>query len=587
MDAVEDIKQRLAVEDVVGQYVQLKRSGRNFKGLSPFTNERTPSFMVSPDKQIWHDFSSGKGGDMFTLVMELEGVDFKGALELLARQAGVDLDQYRQQKGGSSRGKEKERLHELLELAARFYQVQFSKHRDALEYVLKKRAFSKDTALAWRIGYSPESGSALVEYARQKGFSDWELKAAGLSAQRRSGVGDMFRGRIMVPLADPQGRVIGFTARLLKDDPDAPKYINTPATMLYDKSRHVFGLHFAKEAIRKHKYAVIAEGNLDVIASHQAGVRQVVATAGTALTEHQLKALGRFGPDVRLCFDADRAGINATERAIPIASKVGVNLSVITIAGGKDPDELIRQDADAWQKLIDKPQYAVDWLIERYLKELDTDSALGKRQFSDTVLGVVRGLADPVEQEHYIGRVSELIGVNRDVLQAKLQHDTEQPPRLKQRKTAPKTDTARADTRKIEKHLLALTLYRPALRDALESIKPQMCAADDAKALLAFLHEHPGANPASEQPAAKEWKPLVEYAKMLSFVYEELYQGIEDAELRHEAAWLQTSLIERYVKNQKQRIAQELQTAEEPRATSLLEAAKKLDTLLKRNKGGA
>jgi DNA primase len=586
MDAVEDIKQRLSVEDVVGQYVQLKRAGRNWKGLSPFTNERTPSFMVSPEKQIWHDFSSSRGGDMFTFIMEMEGVDFKGALELLARQAGIDLDQYRQQKGGSSRGKEKERLYQLLELAARFYQVQFSKHREALEYVLKKRAFSKETALEWRLGYSPESGTALADYARQKGFSERELKGAGLSAQRRGGLGDMFRGRIMVPLADAQGRVIGFTARLLRDDPDAPKYINTPATMLYDKSRHVFGLHLAKEAIRKNKYAVIAEGNLDVIASHQAGVRQVVATAGTALTEHQLKTLGRFGPDIRLCFDADRAGLSATERAIPIASKVGVNLGVITISSGKDPDELIRHDASAWQQLIEQPQYAVDWLIERYQKELDITSALGKRQFSDTVLAVVRGLADPVEREHYLGRVGELINVSPDVLRAKLQDaDQAQKPRLKQRKTPVRT--AAADTIKIQSHLLALALCRPALRGALAPIKPQMCVSDEAKALLGFLSEHPGFSYAGEPPASKEWKPLEDYAKMLSLLYEGLYQGIEDSELQYEATRLQINLIERYVKTQKQRIARELQTADETRVHALLEAVTKLDALLKQNRGGA
>ncbi|HEU4985285.1 MAG TPA: DNA primase, partial [Nitrososphaera sp.] len=393
MDAVEDIKSRLSIEDVISQYVELKRAGRNFKALSPFSSERTPSFMVSPEKQIWHDFSSGKGGNMFSFVMEMEGLDFKGALELLARKAGLDLEQYR---GRASNSKEKERLHEALELAAKFYQVQFSKNQMVLEYVLKKRQFSKQTALEWRLGYSPNTGTALVDFLKTKNFSEHEIKGAGLSAQRYKGLGDMFRGRLMVPLMDPQGRVIGFTARLLVDDPDAPKYINTPQTLLYDKSRHVFGLHLAKEALRKTKYAVVAEGNLDVIASHQAGVRQVVATAGTALTEYQLKALGRFTPDIRLSFDADSAGLNATERSIPIASKVGVSLSVITIPSGKDPDELIKQDRAKWEEIIEKPKYALDWLIDRYQKQLDIDSAVGKRQFSDIILNVVRGLSDQV-----------------------------------------------------------------------------------------------------------------------------------------------------------------------------------------------
>src|SRR6185295_5959889 len=207
--------------DVVSRYVELKRAGRNWRGLSPFNSERTPSFMVSPEKQIWHDFSSGKGGNIFSFVMEVEGVDFKGALELLARKSGVDLEQYRG--SPSRRGPDKERLYELLELSTKFYQVQFSKNKSTLEYVFKKREFSKETALEWRLGYSPNNGSALVDYAKTKGFTEQEIKNAGLSARAyRGGIQDMFRGRLMVPLQDPQGRVIGFTARLLNDEPNAP-----------------------------------------------------------------------------------------------------------------------------------------------------------------------------------------------------------------------------------------------------------------------------------------------------------------------------------------------------------------------------
>src|SRR6185312_6643368 len=238
--------------------------------ISPWTNEKTPSFMVSPEKQIWHDFSSGKGGNMFSFIMEVEGLDFKGALELLARKAGIDLDQYRSA-GPRRNGPSKERLHELLEAAAKFYQAHFSKNAVALEYVFKKRKFTKETALMFRIGYSPNNGSALLTYAKSKGFTDAEIKQAGLSAQNyRGGTQDMFRGRLMIPLQDPQGRMVGFTARLLEDDANAPKYINTPQTVLYDKSRHIYGLHLAKPAIRKAEYAVLVEGNRDVIASHQA-----------------------------------------------------------------------------------------------------------------------------------------------------------------------------------------------------------------------------------------------------------------------------------------------------------------------------
>ncbi|HSW99375.1 MAG TPA: DNA primase [Candidatus Saccharimonadales bacterium] len=606
MDAVEEIKQRLNIEDVISQYVELKRAGRNFKGLSPFSSERTPSFMVSPEKQIWHDFSSGKGGNMFSFVMEMEGLDFKGALELLARKAGVDLDQFRG-RGGSGRGnsKEKERLHAALELAAKFYQVQFTKNAGAIEYVARRRKFTKQTVQEWLLGYSPNTGDALAQFLTRRGFSEKEIKDAGLSAQRYRGLGDMFRGRLMVPLQDPQGRVIGFTARLLEDDPEAPKYINTPQTALYDKSRHVYGLHLAKEAIRKTKYVVVAEGNLDVISSHQAGVRQVVATAGTALTEQHLKALGRFTGDIRLCFDADKAGLSATERAIPIASKVGVSLSIITIPSGKDPDELIKQDPAKWTEIIEQPQYAVDWLIERYTKLLDIASAQGKREFSDVILKTVRGLADPVEQEHYIGRVAGLIGVSTAALLSKF-NQPQEAPRLKTRKTEVQApDKALQDMIKTENHLLALALLQPRLRIFLEPVRPQMLAEEQARGLRQFLDAHPdfagataagqvpqppatpGAPPAVAPPAKlpAAWRPLADYGKMLALLFEELYQDLEISELQYEAARLQATLIERYVKMQKQRIAREQRnTTDEARSRELLEAANKLDNLL-RHKG--
>lgn len=583
MDAVEEIKSRLSIEDVVSQYVELKRAGRNFKGLSPFGNERTPSFMVSPEKQIWHDFSSGKGGNMFSFVMEMEGLDFKGALELLARKAGVDLDQYR---GRPSNTKAKERLYEALELAARFYQVQFSKNTATLEYVFKKRQFTKQTALEWRLGYSPNNGSALYDFLSKRGFTAVEIKGAGLSSQRSQRAGDMFRGRLMIPLQDQQGRVIGFTARLLVDDPEAPKYINTPQTLLYDKSRHVYGLHGAKEAIRKTKYVVIAEGNLDVIASHQAGVRQVVATAGTALTEPHLKALSRFTNDIRLSFDADTAGLNATERAIPIASKVGVSLSVITIPSGKDPDELIRQDKSIWESIIAEPRYALDWLIDRYRGQLDLTAAVGKREFSDVLLRVVRSLQDPVEREHYVDQLAGSIGVSRDALLAKMQSTKSDTPRLKIRKSPPvMLDKMNTELIKTENHLLALALLQPAMRPYLAPIKSQMLAEEQARGLLAFLEAHPDFKGGDAE--ATPLRLLADYVKMLSLLFEELYQDLESQELHYEAARLQVALIDRYVKMQKGRIVRELQAADEARTAQLLQIAKKLDDLLKAHKGGA
>ncbi len=597
MDAVEDIKARLGIEDVISEYVQLKRAGRNWKGLSPFTSEKTASFVVSPEKQIWHDFSSGKGGNMFSFVMEMEGLDFKGALELLARKAGIDIEQYRQ--SPRSRGPDKERLYQLLELSTKFYQAQFSKNETAWRYVFEKRKFTKETALAWRLGYSPNTGAALIEFLRGRGFSDAEMKQAGVTAQRYKGLGDMFRGRLMIPLCDPQGRVIGFTARILTDDPNAPKYINTPQTVLYDKSRHVFGLHLAKEAIRKSKFAVLAEGNLDVIASHQADIKQTAAVAGTALTEYQLKILSRFTPDIRLCFDADRAGLAATERAIPIASKVGVSLSIITIPSGKDPDELIRQDPAAWRGIISQNQYALDWLIGRYQKLLDLTTAQGKREFTDVLLPVIRRLGDSVEQDHYMNEIAALAGVSRDALDTKFaKTPAEHLRKLRAPARQPQPANKQAvEYTKAQDHILALALLRPSLRASLAMLLPDMFAKEESKQLFRFLCEHPGFDGSKEalrqlsaiqgSAASEGVHSLGDYVKMLSLQYEELYQGLDDAELAYEASRLTARLVETYVRNQKQYLSAKLGGADDAQTQSLLEEAKALDTLLKRASEGA
>lgn len=585
MDVVEEIKSRLNIEDVIGEYVQLKRAGRNWRGLSPFSNEKTPSFMVSPEKQIWHDFSSGKGSDMFGFIMEVEGVDFKGALELLARKAGVDLEQYRS--AGQKNGPDKERLYSLLELSTKFYQTHFSKSKTALEYVLKQRQFSKETALEWRLGYAPNNGSALLDFAKSKGFSDAEIKQAGLSAQAyRGGIQDMFRGRLMIPLQDAQGRVIGFTARQLDEAPNAPKYINTPQTVLYDKSRHIYGLHLAKTAIRKDKFAVLVEGNLDVISSHQAGVCQVVATAGTALTEPHLKALSRFTDDIRLCFDADKAGLAATERAIPIASRVKVSLSIISLPAGQDPDDLIKQDPKLWEKAITQHQYALDWLIERYKNQLDLGSAQGKRQFSDVLLPVVRSLADEVEQDHYLSAIAKTADVSREALDRKLNKTAAPDAKpLRRVKAAGPIDKATAENLRTQNQFMSLMLSRQTLREFLELVTPEMLFTDEARKLQHFLKENPDFRGQPEQAAGL--REIADYAKIQTLLYEELYQGLELNELHDEAARLQARLIEQFIKTKKAELALAMATATEADTRNLLEQAKRYDALLNQVKGAA
>lgn len=597
MDAVDEVKSRLNIEDVIGEYVQLKRAGRNWKGLSPFSDEKSPSFMVSPEKQIWHDFSSGKGGNVFSFIMEVEGLTFKEALELLARKAGVDLEQYRSKNSGQ-RSQNKERLYDVMLEATRYYygqlnspdKLRIAANKAAHDYVFQKRQFTQQTVLEWRIGYSPAAGDALVKHLLSKGFKPQEMKTAGLANDRYQGkLRDMFRGRIMIPLADAQGRIIGFTARLLANDPNAPKYINTPQTPLYDKSRHVYGLHLAKESMRKTKFVVVAEGNLDVIMSHQAGVRQVVATAGTALTEQHLQALGRFTGDIRLSFDADKAGLNATERAIPIASKVKVSLSIISIPSGKDPDELIKQDPEIWKKIIQSPQYALDWLIDRYQQLLDINSAQGKRQFSDIILHVVHTLEDPVEKDHYISVVAKLIGVSQDALRTKLndeqkQEDARPKKRIKAAPTAPDKDAA--EIRKSQNLLLAIALMQVKLRGiALEPLEPAMLIDENARAMLSFLREHPDFT--GGPTVVDELRPIADYGKILALQYEDRYQDFDVVSLQDEIAQLHKNLIGKYVKIQKDQLQQKMQTANDAEQMELLQEVVRLTQLLKPFKGGA
>ncbi len=581
MDAVEEVKSRLNIEDVIGEYVELKRAGRNFKGLSPFGAEKTPSFMVSPEKQIWHDFSSGKGGNMFSFVMEMEGLDFKGALELLARKAGVDLSQYR---SGISvqNSKTKERLYACLDLAAKFYQTQFKNNKPALKYILKDRAFTKDIALQFKIGYSPDQGDALARFLTSKGFTSNEIKQAGLGNIYTNTIRDMFRGRIMIPLMDGQGRVIGFTARLLKDDPKAPKYINTPQTLLYDKSRHVFGLHLAKEAIRKNDFAVVVEGNMDVIASHQADVANVVATAGTAMTKYHLKEIARFTHDVRLSFDQDKAGLAATERTIMLANQVDMKLSVITVSSGKDPDELIKTDINAWKQSINNQEYALDWLIDRYAHQADITTGVGKKIFTAKVVPVLEHISNSVEQEHYKHKVADMLGVSFEALNQQTKQGASEKKRYKTPKNDVRIQKSYADVLKTENQYICLMLMQPSLRLYMESVSSAMFVSKDAARMLDIIKLMPKEKARDILATHKDIANITDYGKVITLLYEELYAHLEFVELEYEAARLQVRVIEHFIKEQKYIITNKLQSEQNQNVvTELLTKAKKLDQLLK------
>ncbi len=559
MDAVEEIKSRLLIEDVIADYIELKKAGRNFKALSPFNSERTPSFMVSPDKQIWHDFSSGKGGSMFSFVMEMEGTDFKGALEILARKAGVDLSLY--QKGDGHAKQNKDKAQAALELATKYYQQTLLKNPGALDYVLKKRHFNRQTLNDFKIGYAPNSNTALIDFLKKRNFDENSIKFAGLTAQRYYGLGDMFRGRIMIPLMDPQGLPIGFTARILTDDPDAPKYINTPQTMLYDKSRHVFGLHLAKDAIRRSGFVVIVEGNLDVISSHQAGYKNVVATAGTALTTYHLKALQRFTNDIRLSFDQDRAGIAAAERAIATAQAVHVQLGIVTVEKAKDPDELIQKNPLLWEKAINSPKYAMDWLMERYQGIYDITTAHGKRTFTDVLLETIARLEDSVEQDHYLLELAKLTEVSEAAMRSKLktiQGGGDLP--IKRAKLL-SIEHVNNDPYIFEDQLLCLLAAFSLTRRSLETESTRLVFSNPERQRV---YEYIEANPqvSLNESIPEDLKDVEDYVKILLFKAEELYENFDANERLRELRDLIRKLTLKYQKQQKEELTLAIREAE-------------------------
>ncbi|MES2876117.1 MAG: DNA primase [Patescibacteria group bacterium] len=558
-DAKEEVRARLNIEDVIGEYVQLKRAGRNFKGLSPFTSERTPSFTVSPEKHIWHDFSSGKGGDVFSFVMEVEGLDFRAALEQLARKAGVDLSLYDSKQSGEIAQKKRRQI-EANELACRYFQQSLLQNQHALEYVFKKRALSKDIVQEFKIGYAPDEGEAAVRFLMKKGFDRQELSEAGLT--NRFG-GDIFRGRMTVPLMDPSGQVIGFTGRILKDDPKAPKYLNTPQTLVYDKSRHVFGLSQAKESIRKEAFSVVVEGNLDVVSSHQAGVKNVVASAGTALTEGHLKSLARLSHDVRLSFDADKAGLAATERAIPIAGQVGVELSIISLPdGAKDPDELIQQSVDAWKNATRSSEPVVDWVLRQYSAREDMTTAAGKRRFTTESLAVISKLQDPVEQEHYLNQIAGMTDTSLDAVKVKLQKgESVGAPALRQvRRSDGGQQSSEAKLPKADNqdNLLAVLMAHPESRHHLGGFDTTVLAGQERQQIAEWLKNH--MEPFQEVPEAL--KPLETYVKIIQLKAETRYEGWSEQDSSLEVAKLLRQTEVEHKKQTKQRLIHELRDAE-------------------------
>ena len=559
-DAKEEVRSRLDIEDIVGEYVQLKRAGRNLKGLSPFTNEKTPSFIVSPDKNIWHDFSSNKGGDIFSFIMEVEGLDFRAALEFLARKAGVDITVFNN-RGDQTTAKAKKQAIELNTLANKYYQHSLANNKLAYEYVFNKRKISKEIAREFGVSYAPSSGDALVKFMKSRGIKQEDIKKAGLT--NRFG-GDMFRKRMTVALMDQMGQIIGFTARTVEDEPNSPKYLNTSQTIIYDKGRHVFGLSQAKESIRKQDFVVIVEGNMDVISSHQAGVTNVVATAGTAMTSMHLKTLSRLTSKIKLAFDNDSAGLAATERAIELAKELDIDLFIVSLPeGAKDPDELIQEDATLWQNATKSETPAVDWVISQYQARENLKTAIGKRNFINAALKLIRLIDDAVVLDYYLTKIGEISEISKTALTDSLKKANQKSsvPKKSQKNVniQPSTTKKQQDENQFEDNILGLAIINRGLLSLLPDNLSEFMSNEERKQIASFIMKNPNFTDADIEGGLKN---IDTYVKIVTLKAEERYLSWSKEEQSHELTQLLHQLKERKRKQKKIALTKQLKDAE-------------------------
>lgn len=426
---IEEIKNRLDLVEIIKGYVRVQKAGANYKALCPFHNEKTPSLHISPAKQVWHCFGCSEGGDLLTFVEKIEGMSFPEALRMLADRAGVKL--IRQNPRLLSR---RERLRELNEAATIFFETQLAQTQAARNYLEKERSVDKKTILQFRLGFAPDQWHGLYRYLTRKGFKANEIEASGLAIRKAPGsYYDRFRNRVIFPVMDLQGQVIGFSGRLLpnKAQKQAPaKYINTPNTELYDKSRALFGMHLAKMALRKTKSLIIVEGNLDVVLAHQAGTTNVVAPCGTALTPEHFRIIKRYTDKLLLAFDPDQAGERAARRSVKEALKQGFTTQIIPLADGMDPaDVIVRQSVKKWQAMIDKAQDFLSHIFEKLHKRYDINNPTDKRAFAKDFLTLLRAVNSPIERGHWLQKLAETLDINIRFLSEALEKTELEPDR--------------------------------------------------------------------------------------------------------------------------------------------------------------
>lgn len=495
---IEEIRSRLDIVDIISEYVTLKQAGGGtYKGLCPFHNEKTPSFMVSQNKQIFHCFGCGEGGDMFKFLMKVENIEFKEALKILARKANVELKFSKEELVQKSR---KETLLEISNLAAQYYNYILTNKeqgKKAKEYLLK-RGVDEETIKNFKLGYSLNIWNGLYDFLKSRKYKDEDIFLTGLIIKNNSGkYYDRFRGRVMYPIFNISGDVVAFTARQLETKKDEPKYINSPQTEIYDKSNILFGLNYAKESIRKAGYSIVVEGQMDCISSHQVGIKNVVASSGTALTEYHIKTLKRFSNTICFCFDSDGAGQNATEKAIDIALENDINLKIITLENTdfKDPDECIHKDISKWQIAIDNAVPYLEYYFDKLNDKLNSNiSIIEKPQEIKNLitpfLNKLSKIKSQIEKNLWLKKLSKITNIDESILKEevlniqkenqKIQFIPSKKIEIKEEENKEKNDDP---VRKTEEFLLSALLANQDLAEILNEVDLSIFEHDDLKSI--------------------------------------------------------------------------------------------------------
>ncbi len=411
---VDSIKERLDIVEVVSSYLKLEKAGQNFKGKCPFHNEKTPSFFVSPARQNFYCFGCGAKGDIFSIVEEMEGVDFKGALKTLADRAGVEIEY--SNKGESKT--EKDKLYHVLEDATTFFQSELEKNKEALKY-LESRGANKESIKDWRLGFAQNEWRSLYSHMSTLGYSKEILLNAGLvkiadKDDAEKTPYDVFRGRIIFPISDVNGRVIAFSGRALEKETE-PKYLNTPETSLFIKSEVLYGLDKAKETIRKKNYTVLVEGQLDLVLSHQSGVNNTVASSGTAFTQIHLERLKRLSPRIILAFDGDNAGEKAAEKSTILGLSLGMEVKIAELPEGKDPADLSKNAPEEWKEVLRQATHSIEFVLNKIIKN-ETDARKVGKAINTKVLPLLTLLESSIERSHFVSMISKKSGIKEEII---------------------------------------------------------------------------------------------------------------------------------------------------------------------------